>query len=206
MFTSPRNFQKTVSAVLREENRSREALVRAWGSVTQVLGHAGFECEPVCPGFGAVLSFDDAGKSVLLTTDASTPEDFVAPLADWITSGTRTGKCIPATCDSCGSGTYVSPNSPPTSERVHCFVCAQKAQLARTWFIERAFDRHPILSTAYCVACILIVLLIFQNALGIPDPGFLTAVVAAVPLMCIPWGLSAFARRLKTGSFRTPEA
>jgi hypothetical protein len=40
-------------------------MVRAWRSATQVLSHAGFECGPVCAGFGAALSFDDAGKSVL---------------------------------------------------------------------------------------------------------------------------------------------
>ena len=206
MFTSPRNFQKTVSEVLGAEDRDREALVDAWGSATRVLAHANFQCEPVCPGFGAVLSFDDEGKSVLLTTDASTPEDFVAPLADWVASGTRTGKCVPATCDSCGSSTYVSPHGPPTSARVLCFVCAQKAQLARTWFVERALDRHPILSAAYCCACVLIVLVLFQYAWDIGDPGFFTALLAAVPLMCIPWGSSAGIRWLKTGSFRVPEA
>lgn len=205
MFTPPRNFRETVSAVLHAKDRDREALVRAWDSATQVLAHAGFECEPVCPGFGAVLSFDDAGKSVLLTTDASKPEGFVAPLADWIASGTRTGRCIPATCNSCGSSTYVSPNGPPTSGRVLCFVCAQKAELAQMSFAGSAMDRHPLLTTAYCGACVLIVLFVFQLALGIPDPGFFTVVVAAVPLLCIPWGLSAIVRRLKTGSFRAPK-
>jgi hypothetical protein len=205
MFTSPRNFQSNVSDLLRAEDSNREALMRAWGSATQVLGHAGFECQPVCPGFGAVLSFDDAGKSVLLTTDSSTPEDFVAPLADWIVSGNRTGKCIPATCGSCGSSTYVSPNGPPSSARVLCFVCAQKEQLGRKGFVGRAFDRHPLLSAAYCCACVVIVLPILQYALHVDDPGFFTAVLAAVPLMCIPWGLSVVVRRLKTGSFRTPE-
>ena len=40
-------------------------MVRAWRSAT-----TGFECGPACPGFGAALSFDDAGKSVLASVPA----------------------------------------------------------------------------------------------------------------------------------------
>jgi hypothetical protein len=98
MFTSPRSPWKSVAEIVRAEDGSREGLVNDWRSATEVLDRAGFECEQACPGFGAALSFDDAGKSVLLTTDASTPEDYVMPVASWIASGTRTGNCIPTTC------------------------------------------------------------------------------------------------------------
>lgn len=202
IFTSPRNFQKTVRAVLQAEDGSREALVHAWRSATDVLGHAGFECEPRCPGFGAALSFDEAGKSELLTTDAGEPDDFVKPLTDWITSGTKTGKCIPATCNSCGSSTYLSPNGSQASPGILCFICAQKAQLRSMGFFKRALGEHPILSAMYCSFCLLIVLTV-SDALQVPiSGGFIGVLVVALPLICIPWGLSAGVRRLKTGSFK----
>jgi hypothetical protein len=149
MFTSPRSHSKSVAEILRAEDSSRESMVNDWHSTTEVLDHAGFECEPACPGFGVALSFDDAGKSVLLTTDASTPEDYVNPVASWIASGTRIGKCIPATCDSCGICTYVSPNGSATTSRVLCFICAQKAKLAAMGIFGRVTDRLPILFTLF---------------------------------------------------------
>jgi len=130
MFTSPRSPQKSVAKIVRAEDSSREGLLNDWHSATEALARAGFECEPACPGFGAALSFDDAGKSVLLTTDANTPEDYVMPVASWVASGTRTGKCIPTTCDSCGICTYVAPNSSATASCALCFICAQKARRA----------------------------------------------------------------------------
>lgn len=206
IFTSPRNFQKSVRAVLQAEDGSREALVHAWRSTTEVLGHAGFECEPRCPGFGAALSFDEAGKSELLTTDAGEPDDFVKPLTDWITSGTKTGKCIPATCNSCGSSTYVSPNCSQASPGILCFICAQKAQLSSMGFFKRALGEHPILSYMYGGFCLLIVLTA-SDALQVPIPGgFIGTLVVTLPLICIPWGLSAGVRRLKTGSFKVRPA
>jgi hypothetical protein len=206
IFTSPRNFQKTVREVLQAEDRGREDLVQAWRSATEILGREGFKCEPGFPGFGAVLSFDDAGKSVLLTTDASEPEDFVKPLADWITSGTKTGKCIPAKCNSCGSSTYVSPNGSQTSPRVLCFICAQKAQLASMGFFKKAFGEHPTLSTVYCCFCVGIVLMA-SDTLQVPIPGgFFGTLVVASPLICIPWGLSAGVRWLKSRSFKAHPA
>jgi hypothetical protein len=122
MFTSPRSPWKSVAKIVRAEDSSREALLNDWHSATEVLDRAGFECEPACPGFGAALSFDDAGKSVLLTTDANTPEDYVMPVASWIASGTRTGKYIPTACDSCGICTYVAPNGSATDSRILCFI------------------------------------------------------------------------------------
>jgi len=140
MFTSPRTPQKSVTKIMRAEDRSRKGLLNDWHSATEVLDRAGFECESACPGFGAALSFDDAGKSVLLTTDASTPEDYVIPVAAWIASGTRTGKCIPATCDSCGICTYVAPDGSASASRVLCFICTQKAKLAAKGIFGRVTD------------------------------------------------------------------
>src|SRR5262249_29828214 len=83
-----------------------------------------------------------------------------------------------------------------------CFICAQKAQLPRIGFFNRAIGEHPILSAAYGSFCVGIVA-IASDALQVPIPGgFLGAVVVALPLICIPWGLSAGIRRLKTGSFK----
>jgi hypothetical protein len=204
MFTSPRSSQKSVAKIVRAEDSSREGLLNDWHSATEVLARAGFECEPACPGFGAAVSFDDAGKSVLLTTDANTPEDYVMPVASWIASGTRTGKCIPATCDSCGICTYMSPNGSATASRVLCFICAQKAKLAAMGIFERVTDRYPILGTLFRYACVFAVFLLVMSLMPVSwELRSWVDLTVFVVLLISSYCLSAGVRWLQTGSFKT---
>jgi hypothetical protein len=43
----------------------------------------GYEVDRSDPGPGAVVTFDGNGKSVLLISDAKTPEDFVGAIRAW---------------------------------------------------------------------------------------------------------------------------
>ena len=206
IFTSPRSLRKGVAEIMRAEDSSREDLLSDWRSAGQVLDRAGFECEPACPGFGAALSFDDAGKSVLLTTDANTPEDYVMPVASWIAYGTRTGKCILTTCNSCGMCTYVAPNGSATASRVLCFICAQKAKLAAMGIFGRVIDRYPILGTLFRYGCLSFVVFLLAIFL-IPyswDHSWKGLTAFAVLFIGVYYCLFAGVRWLQTGSFKTP--
>jgi len=206
LFTSPRSFEKNLTKLLDLEAKGsdRKALVSDWKSTTATLRRAGFECEQECPGFGVAVTFDDTGKSVLLTTEAAIPRDYVAPVADWITTGTRTGKCIPAACASCASTTYRSPNGPRDSLPVLCFTCAIKARLSGMSKFERASDRHPWLGVMFVllfiVAASVIVLIVDREILHI-DPkswmGKLLFLPIFVLVLMIPWGVYAGFRRVK---------
>jgi hypothetical protein len=195
VFVSPRGAWKTVSKGARAEDHSRNALLHTWHSATEVLRRAGFECEPVCPGFGAVLSFDDTGKTVLLTTDASTPEEYVMPAAAWIKSGARIGKCISTTCASCRSVMYTYPNTPLAT----CFACAQKAQLEEMSILKRALDRYPFLQWVWLMVCGVVSAITLIDPLSLGPIEFIAIVMA---LYLSPLGLSAGIRWLKTGSFK----
>jgi ferredoxin len=195
-----------VAEIVRAEDNSREGLLTDWRLATQVLDRAGFECAAACPGFGAALSFDDAGKSVLLTTDASTPEDYVVPVASWIASGTRTGKCILTKCDSCGTCTYVAPNGSATPSRVLCFICAQKAKLAAMGIFRRVIDRYPLLRTLFRYACLFIVVFLLASFL-IPESwehSWKGLTAFTVLFIGVYYFLFAGVRWLQTGPFKTP--
>jgi hypothetical protein len=150
------------------------------------------------------LTFDEAGKSVLLTTDASTPEDYVIPVAGWIASGTRSGKCIPTRCDSCGICTYVAPNGSETASRVLCFICAQKAKLAAMGIFGRVTDRYPILGTLFRYACAFAVFLLAISLIPASwDHRWVELTVFVALWISVPYCLSAGVRWLQTGSFKT---
>ena len=118
------------------EPRRRDALASSWAACTEGLRRAGYECDLPCPGPGAAVSFDETGKSVLLTTEARTPAEYVTPVADWIRKGTKTGRCIPGACASCSSAIYVSHENSKDGGPAFCFTCDTKAQLSSKKLIE----------------------------------------------------------------------
>jgi hypothetical protein len=134
LFTPPRiahgtNFFSSWKD-LRSEARRRNALASSWAVCTEGLRRAGYECDLPCPGPGAAVSFDETGKGVLLTTEARTPADYVTPVADWIKNGTKTGRCIPGACASCGTAIYVSHENSKDDGPAFCFTCGTKPQLS----------------------------------------------------------------------------
>jgi hypothetical protein len=140
LFTPPRISHGTVFFAswkdLWSEPRRRDALASSWAACTEGLRRAGYECDPPCPGPGAAVSFDETGKSVLLTTEARTPAEYVTPVADWIRKGTNTGRCIPGACASCGTAIYVSHENSKDGGPAFCFTCDTKAQLSAKKLLE----------------------------------------------------------------------
>ena len=78
------------------------------------LRRAGYECDEACPGAGAAVTFDGQGKRMVLTVDATSPAEFITPVADWFKRGQRTGKCVPVSCGSCSAITHISQRARQT--------------------------------------------------------------------------------------------
>jgi hypothetical protein len=191
LFTQPRIPATALIKTLHAETAARRALYSDWVGATAMLGPAGFECEPECPGFGAVFGFDDSGKAVLLTTEASTPGAYVAPVVEWISAGTRSGRFIPGTCASCGLRIHRSPND-PGGTAVSCFTCATEAKLAAMGTFNRIRDRHPILAWVLGFAIVFPIIAAGGHAFLVG-----LAVLAAVG-WALFWGIRAAWRRTRT--------
>jgi hypothetical protein len=147
LFTPPRpprknEFGASLKA-LHEDASQRNSLASTWASAVDALQRAGYACEPACPGPGAAVAFDEAGRSVLLTTEASTPTDYVTPVADWLNTRTKTGRCVAASCMSCQTTIYRSPDDPPAAGETLCFKCQEEVKLADMSMPDRALERHP---------------------------------------------------------------
>ena len=193
VFTPPRIPAPELTKILQDEIPARKALYSDWVRATAMLGPAGFECELDCPGFGAVLSFDDSGKGVLLTTEASTPNEYIAPVAEWIFAGTRSARYLPTTCASCGLRIYRSPND-PTGTAISCFACATESKLAAMGIFMRAMDRHPsIPGVLGFVSLVLIVAIVAGGGLVL----LLGLVFFAVSGGALFWGIRAAWRRAR---------
>jgi hypothetical protein len=54
-----------------------------WSEFAEKFGSLGYELVPTDPGSGAVITFDTSGKSVVLTTGAKEPEDYVRAIQSW---------------------------------------------------------------------------------------------------------------------------
>ena len=173
MFTSPRSLRKSVAEIMRAEDSSREDLLSDWSLGRSGTGSRRFRMRAGMSRLRSRLELDDAGKSVLLTTDANTPEDYVMPVASWIAYSTRTGKCILTTCDPCGMCAYVAPNPSATSSRVLCFICAQK-QNWRQWAFWKS--NRSVSDTWYALPLWLLILCCF------PASDFLDSVLVG-PLL-----------------------
>ncbi len=92
------------------------------------------------PGPGAVLTFDAQGQGLLLTCGAASPDEFIAPIAAWIERHERIGKCVAASCGSCGRRVFVSPTPSPAGSSAECPACAGKRIRAEWSPRERWFD------------------------------------------------------------------
>ena len=111
----------------------------------------------MCPGFGAAVMFDEGGKSMVLTTEASTPAEYVTPVADWLKTRSKGGRHVAAVCHSCGTRTFRSADSPALSaDAARCFVCRGEAEIAAMSGLHRSFERHRLLGTLWAIASLLI--------------------------------------------------
>ena len=161
LFTSPivpGTDDKILNRLRSTAATRAKTLAEDWERASATLGRAGFTCAEN-PGPGAVVAFDEQGASVLLTTDATSPADFITPAADWFKQGQKSGRCIPVACKSCGAPTHNTPAA--AAEGGLCYACRQKEARAQASFP----DRHPVLAGLWGFASLLIAVLLAQQVL-----------------------------------------
>jgi hypothetical protein len=199
LFTSPivpGTDRKLLNRLRRTAVKRAKSIAADWNQARDVLRSTGLALADN-PGPGAAVTFDEQGNSTLLTTSATTPAEFVAPVADWFKEGRKSGRCIAVSCRLCGSQTHVTPSAAP--EEAQCYACWQKQELAQMSFT----DRHPIVLgvwgiIALAIAVAVSVLALQTNSLWIVLP--IWAVVAFLPL-ALPaiWKSGLNAKRQKQG-------
>ncbi len=152
LFTSPivpGTDTKILNKLRQTAARRAKALDEDWNRAGETLRRAGFSCGSN-PGAGAAVTFDELGAGALLTTDATSPTEFIAPVADWFKNGQRSGRCVPVACRSCSAATHVTPAT--AAEGGSCYACRTKEEHARASFV----DRHPVLSGLWGFSALMI--------------------------------------------------
>jgi hypothetical protein len=96
------------------------------------LAPLGYELGGIDPEPGSVIAFDADGKSLLLTTGASWPGEFVKPILDWTREGRKSGRHVPATCGRCGKRIYALPQGTDPASR-ECRDCRYGPPWKRAW-------------------------------------------------------------------------
>jgi hypothetical protein len=189
MFTPPRSDFGDISETLSTES-SRE-LASLWAASSNALRRAGYDCGPDCAGSGAAIAFDENGRSILLTTEASTPDEFIAPVADWFDSHTKTGKWVPGSCCSCHVTIY-SAATASTPDGL-CHSCQVQAKLKHMPPLHRAILRHPVIILIWAAISFVIAAPVSES-LSLGAWSFI--VLWAVVLMA-PWGVDVALNRVR---------
>lgn len=61
----------------------------------------GLSVEASYPGRGVVIAFDDHAVSFVLTREATTPDEYVSPIAAWLSDGKIIGRVYEVICPHC---------------------------------------------------------------------------------------------------------
>jgi hypothetical protein len=138
IFTPPRTDFGD-NDTLSTESAWRAELKSMWAASSNTLRRAGYDPGRDCPGSGAAMAFDENAKSILLTTEANTPDEFIAPVADWFDSHTKTGKCVSSSCSSCHATIYSAATASTAGGL--CYSCQLQAKLMPP--LRRAIKRYP---------------------------------------------------------------
>ena len=199
VFTPPLTPRKNDFGALRksvlEAKGLRETQTRTWAAATGALRRAGFDCDAICPGTGAAVVFDEPGKSTVLTTEASTPDEYVRPVADWIKSRTKSGRHIAGDCPSCGARVYQAASGTPVDAAL-CFICRGEAKLAGMSRLERTFERFPALFVLWVIVS-LVIAAFAAAAIGLPPGSTWLVIVMWALVLVSPWILGGLFRSLK---------
>jgi hypothetical protein len=186
MFTPPRRDFGDISDALSNESAWRAELASMWAASSNALRRAGYDCGPDCPGWGAAIAFDENGESILLTTEASTPDEFIAPVADWFDSHTKTGKCVPSSCSSCHATIYCAATA--STPGGLCYPCQVQAKLNDMPPLRRVIKRHPDLIWIWAAVSGLLIALPVSWSLSL---GLWWFAVLCVVVWLAPWGADA---------------
>ncbi len=157
LFTSPRvpgSDRGVINTLRRAQARRDEDLAATWIKSIGALRRAGYECEEACPGAGAAVTFNEHGKSMLLTVGATTPAEFITPVADWFKGGLRTGRYVPAACRSCRAITHTTATT--ATDTALCYACQRTEARTRMSLTER----HPVLLSVWGVVALVIAVIV----------------------------------------------
>jgi hypothetical protein len=156
-----------------------EALAAAWTHAAGVLRRVGFDCGDN-PGPGAALTFDEHGNGTILTADATTPAEFIAPVADWFKEGKTSGRCVPVACSGCGAPTFTTSAVAAAGGSL-CRDCRRKDERARQSFLER----HPTIAGTLLLASFLLFAAFCQLVLNVRSLWIIAPVYAVLGLAVI---------------------
>jgi hypothetical protein len=159
LFTSPRvpgSDSGIISRLRRAQAKRDRDLAATWIKSIGALRRAGYECDEACPGAGAAITFDEHGKSMVLNVDATTPAEFITPVADWFKEGQRTGKCVPVACRSCRAITHITAAT--ATDTALCYACQRTEARARMSLTER----HPVLLSVWGVVALAIAVIVLS--------------------------------------------
>jgi hypothetical protein len=159
LFTSPRvpgSDRGIINTLRRSQAKRDEDLAATWITSIGALRRAGYDCDEVCPGAGAAVTFDETGKSMVLTVDATSPSEFITPVADWFEGGRRTGRCVPVACRSCSAITHATPAN--ASDTALCYACQRTVARTRMSLTER----HPVILSVWGIVAMVIAAIILR--------------------------------------------
>lgn len=201
LFTSPivpGTDEKMLNRLRSTAVKRAKSIDEDWIRASDTLGRAGFVCGGN-PGPGAAVTFDEHGAGMLLTTDATSPTDFMAPVADWFKRGEKSGRCVPVACRTCGAATHVTPALAASGGL--CETCRKKEERARLPF----FERHPAIMGLWGFATLMLAILLAARVhlatIWIVVPLWLGIVALSIQL---PRLVRAGVRKLRGGTVSVP--
>lgn len=103
-----------------------------WSVFSRDLARIGYDMPETNPGLGSVIAFDERGRSIILTTEARNPTEFVEPIKAWLSSHEMIGQCVPTSCVACGRQYHVFPADFLKLRKRWCQDCSRAVYM--NWF------------------------------------------------------------------------
>ncbi len=109
-----------------------------WQEFSRELGRLGYDLNFEDPGPGAVIAFDENGRSILLTTNAKLPPDFVGPICAWLKE--RDQRRLPkrTCCPCCKREFYGRAGYDGSVRAPFCSLCEEGLTPAEHFFEQYA--------------------------------------------------------------------
>jgi hypothetical protein len=114
------------------------AVYAKWAAFSRDLARIGYDMPETDPGLGSVITFDECGRSIILTTEARSPTEFVEPIKAWLSTHEMIGRCVPTSCVACGRQYHVFPADFPKLRQRWCPDCSRAVYMncfERLWLL-----------------------------------------------------------------------
>jgi hypothetical protein len=93
-----------------------------WTAFSTGMQQLGYRFDFDVPGHGAIISFNNFGEAVALTTGAVRPDDFIKSILNWLVGEDYVAPCTRIICESCGSIALL-PSSLQNGKEAICTNC-----------------------------------------------------------------------------------